>query len=343
MSNKPAPTLDAEKLYSNALISIQLGIEDFELSTLLPEKGGNPARALSSVRNLFAGMLLLFKYKIATSVNNPADAYTLVFNPPLILPESDGNGGVKWLPDGNFKKTTIDVQSIKQRFDSFGIDVDWDVINKLQDCRNHLEHLHPKNTLGEVSEFVADLFPVLSDFITNELQQVPLDVLGSSWDKMLSHKKFYKEKLEECEESWCDSNIPKGMEDYLSDCICDMCNSKLIRARQEDLDANLSVEHNDEFKYRCLNCGHSDFIGPNLYHAFQKRNDFDPRDGDEPTFERCYQCRHDTFLIFEQRCAWCDATLDYDQCTICEESLGQDDQDNGGLCGYHNNMVHKND
>ncbi|WP_447885707.1 hypothetical protein [Serratia fonticola] len=339
MSIPAAPTLDAEKLYSNAVISIQLGIEDFEQSTL-----ENPARALSSVRNLFAGLLLLFKYKIAVSVNDPADAYTLIFNAPPVLPKADGSGGVVWVPNGNFKKTTIDVQGIEQRFDGFGIVVDWVAIKKLQDCRNHLEHLHPKHTLSEVSGFIADLFPVLTDFITNELKQVPSDVLSSAWEKMLDHQDFYNKKLAECEESWKSAAVPEGMQPYLTECICDMCSSKLLSANQDDIDANLTVENDvSKFRYRCLSCSYSDLIVPLLYEAFRLENYFDPRDGDEPTHEICYQCEHDTFLIFEQRCAWCEATQNYEQCTICGEHLGQDDQDNDGLCGYHYHMSSKND
>ncbi len=139
--------LDAEKLKENAVTSIRLGIEDFQRSQAPEAQGGDAARALSAVRNLFAGVLLLFKYKIAISVDNPERATELIFNPPEVLPQADGNGGVEWKPMGKFKKTTIDVGTIKKRFEGFGIQVDWNVVDKLQECRNHLEHLHPTNTL----------------------------------------------------------------------------------------------------------------------------------------------------------------------------------------------------
>lgn len=341
MNTSSKPTLDATKLYDNAVISIKLGIEDFELSTNSEEQ---QARALSSVRNLFAGLLLLFKYKIASSVDNPEDAYTIIFNPPVIVPETDGNGGVRWVPDGKFKQTTIDVQGIKQRFKGFGIDVDWNAIKQLQDCRNHLEHLHPKHTYGEVAGFVASLFPILSSFITDELQKVPSDVLGSAWDKMLAHKDFYNMKLAECKESWQSAGVPTGMLVYLEDCSCKMCSSKLIKATPEDLEQNLTVKDNeDKFHYRCLDCTYRDLIAPELYHAFYLANSYDPRNGEEPTHETCFQCNHDTFSLIDQTCAWCEATLDYNECSSCGESLSQDEQDLGGICGYHYHMAIKND
>lgn len=84
-SPKRKPTasgLDAEKLKENVLTSIRLGIEDFERSKLTKDQGGDPAPAFSALRNLFAGILLLFKYKIAVSVDDPDEASVLIFNPP---------------------------------------------------------------------------------------------------------------------------------------------------------------------------------------------------------------------------------------------------------------------
>lgn len=130
VTNYRPPKLDAHKLFENALTSIRLGIEDFELSQKR-EGSGDPARALSAVRNLFAGVLLLFKYQITTCVDDPADAAQLIFVPPEVLPQGDGLGGVEWLPSGKFKASTIDVATIAKRFTSFCIEVDWDVIRKI--------------------------------------------------------------------------------------------------------------------------------------------------------------------------------------------------------------------
>lgn len=59
---------DPDKLKTNALTSIRLGVEDFTRSQLT--EGGDPDRALSALRNLFAGILLLFKYRIATEAGD---------------------------------------------------------------------------------------------------------------------------------------------------------------------------------------------------------------------------------------------------------------------------------
>jgi hypothetical protein len=338
-----AKELDAKKLYENAIVSIQLGIEDFKLSQLPESDSGNPFRALSSVRNLHAGLLVLFKYKIAISVDSDELAYELIHSPPhKILPHPDGNGGVVWQPEGKFKKTTIDVAEIRERFANFKIIVDWQVVEKLQECRNHLEHLHPNNSLGEVAEFVADLFPVLRDFITHELNEIPQSVLGSAWETMLQHRKFFSQQLADSQSSWSDAGIPVGMEEFLDHCSCQECGSKLLKALDVNLAAGETVSDDELlFNYICVACGETALIAPLLIEALQSAFFYWPPDGDEPTYEMCNQCEHETFLITEQSCRWCEYTLEYESCSLCEVMLTQDDQDNGGLCSHHNYIASK--
>lgn len=336
------PDLDAEKLKENALTSIRLGIEDFERCRLVPKKGGDPARALSAVRNLFAGVLLLFKYKIAISVDDPCDAASLIFNPPEVQPKADGDGGVEWIPVGKFKRTTIDVSTIKKRFEGFNIEVNWDVIDKLQICRNHLEHLHPANTHGEVADFVAELFPILRDFTQSQLNEQPAELFGAVWQSMLLHHKFFVDTRTACDTAWAKAGVPKKMRPWLEKCQCEECSSSLLAPLQEQLDEGCSVEsQEDSFKYVCVACGHSDLIVPLMIETLNNAYDYDPRDGDEPSVERCFECDHETFMIYDQECLWCGAELDYTECSLCEEALGQGDQDNGGLCGYHAHMHEK--
>ncbi|AUY74018.1 hypothetical protein ACOXPD_004280 [Escherichia coli O5:H32] len=341
MSNTTSLTLDADKLYDNAIASIQLGIEDFQLS----QQPDNSLRTLSSIRNLYAGLLLLFKYKIAKSVDTPEHAYVLIHNPPSkMLPHPDGKGGVEWKPEGKFKKSTIDVCGIKERFHKFNIKVDWPAIEKLQDCRNHLEHLHPQNTFGELAGFVADLFPVLESFITNELDKIPQDVLGSSWSTMLEHKTFYNSKLYECRSTWEYAGIPEGMMEFLPECCCDKCGSKLIKASQDSLEEGLTVEDfESDFKYLCVACGNINLFTPLLMQVFEDEFFYWPPDGDEPTYEECFNCNHDTFILAEQKCRWCGYEVDYNECYICGTTLSQDEQDFGGVCGYHHDLMNKDD
>lgn len=336
------PALDSQKLKENAITSIRLGIEDFQSSQLSEKDNGDPARALSAVRNLFAGILLLFKYKIAISVDDPDDAQVLIFNPPEVLPQADGNGGVEWKPSGKFKRTTIDVATIKKRFEGFDIEVDWPTIEKLQECRNHLEHLHPANTLGEVAGFVADLFPLLRDFVQSQINEPPADLLGAAWPIMLDHHNFFVDTAADCHAAWDETDLSEMMRPWLEKCQCEGCGSSLLRPFSEDIEQFSSLtDHGNVFRYACHACGHSDLIGSLMIAELNKAHYSDPRAGGEPEIETCYQCNHKTFLILEQQCQWCGEELDYQECDLCEERLNQHDQDNGGLCSYHAHSYEK--
>ncbi|MCQ9186770.1 hypothetical protein KMT30_48580, partial [Streptomyces sp. IBSBF 2953] len=61
MSANKRQQFELGKILQNAIFSIQLGIEDYAISTA---PGGDTTRAISSSRNLFAGVILLFKYKL---------------------------------------------------------------------------------------------------------------------------------------------------------------------------------------------------------------------------------------------------------------------------------------
>ena len=93
-------------LLDNAVASIQLGVEDFELSK------EDPRRVISAIRNLYAGVLLLFKEELAR--RSPKEHG----EPPILLRERlelkfelTSNG----LKQKKINKT-VDFHGIKQRF-----------------------------------------------------------------------------------------------------------------------------------------------------------------------------------------------------------------------------------
>lgn len=331
--------LDVNRLKENAITSIRLGIEDFQITQ---KEDGDKARALSSIRNLFSGVLLLFKYKIASLVDNPEDAEKLIFNPPPIEPKPDGDGGFSWQPNGNFKSTTINVGMIKNRFDSFGVEVDWKSIYRIQDCRNDLEHLHPENTLGEVAEFVSDLFPILKDFIERELDSKPHELLGDSWVPMLKHHEMFMKAKKECDEQWEDVHMPELLRPLTPELRCSRCHANLIFPDKNQIDNDLRLDGDEnDFLCHCLACGAQQLILDAINDRIESINYSSRRYGDSPEFETCFSCDKDMFSTIENICFWCEDELEFTECSLCSEPLSQDDQLNNGLCSYHNNAYER--
>ena len=325
--------LSSEKLKQNALTSIRLGVEDFQKSNKPIAGGGDPERALSAVRNLFAGMLLLFKYALATRVTKAEEIDSVLFNPPRqIVPHPDGSGGVVWRPVGKFTKQSIDVEGIKARFLAFGIKIDWNALGQLQEERNHLEHLHPTQSVGAIAGFVAAMFPILRDFVVNQLDEEPSIFLGDGWTIMLDHQAFFDARLQECFEEWAKA-IPDGVLKYVEDFRCVECGSLLVAPNEDDED-----------EYKCVACGaHDDFMPQIVERVLDEEGGYDPFGVDEPPLLDCPACDKPLFVVSEGFCRWCDHELEDRECMVCGDGLSLDDQGNGGLCSYHAHQRDKDD
>ena len=94
-------------LLANAAQSIKMGVEDY----LSPD----PGRALSGVRNVTAGVLLLFKEKLRLLSPAPSDEVLLK---QKIEPKITTTGDLLFRGSG---RKTVDVQQIQERFKSLGI------------------------------------------------------------------------------------------------------------------------------------------------------------------------------------------------------------------------------
>ena len=100
-----------DPLLVNARIAIQLGVEDYQAL--------DARRALSAVRNIAAGVLLVFKEKLRAMSPDGTDEVLLKerVNPVLTV-----NGTLKFVGVGS---KTVDVQSIKERFRALHVKADW--------------------------------------------------------------------------------------------------------------------------------------------------------------------------------------------------------------------------
>ncbi len=328
----PTPKFDKQKLLDNAVTSIRLGVEDFENADAM---GGDPARSLSSVRNLFAGVLLLFKFKIADCATNDDEAESLIFIPPKIQPFPDGKGGVVWVPHGKFMRTTINVATIKERLDAFKIGNDWKVVEHLQSLRNDIEHLHPNEAHGDLLVFVANLFPVLSDFISKQLGKTPGDLLGDAWSIMLNHANTFQKHKEDCEREWAKAGIPGRMGEFIGYVRCEACCHPLVRPNPEQLEEGMTVESNEyEFEYQCVLCDNRDNIKNDLIYELKKSFNTDYKSQREDV-ENCISCGRSAFVVSEGKCYWCGQEQTHKLCSICGEWLSQHESDMGPLCSNH--------
>ncbi|KPX70308.1 MULTISPECIES: hypothetical protein [Pseudomonas syringae group] len=316
---------NVDEILKNAVISIQLGVEDFVTSRDKPEQA---ARALSAARNIYAGVLLLFKYKIASLAATPEEAKALIYIPDAVLPHITGSGAIAWSPTPH-PRNTINTNGIEARLKSLGIYHDWAALRPLRDCRNALEHLHPTHPVSGIQASIAALFPMLSKFITHELDELPGALLGDAWHTMLDTHDFFKSCQAQIHQEWTDLQYPLAAIEFMRDCRCRACYSSLLRPLQEDVDNAVSIDTSD-FRLQCYACGQVEYVIPYLEGNFSDLHEDPFNQSDPEIIQECRLCLVLMYLITDSSCHWCGQETQWPKCVTCEQPVPEHITNAGG-------------
>lgn len=167
-------------LFSNAVASIRMGVEDFRQQ--------DPDRDISAVRNFYAGVLLLAKEALIRAAPK-ADADVIIG--AKLKPVPDGKGGISMEQVGH---TTVDFQQIGTRAADFAIALDHKALTALNKIRNDMEHHYTSEPATAVRAAISKAFPVAASLF-RQLDENPLDLLGDLWTTMLETKELYDQEL----------------------------------------------------------------------------------------------------------------------------------------------------
>jgi hypothetical protein len=175
-------------LLQNAIDSIQVGVEDYLMD--------DSRRYLSAVRNICAGILLLYKEKLKR-LSPSHDNEVLIKQ--FIKPICDEEGNVSFVGDS---EKTVDVQTIKKRFISLKIEYNWDRFDEINKLRNNIEHYYTDKSSGAVREVIVTSFLLIRDFISEYLEEEPHSVLGEDcWKMLLETEEVYQAEKKNCKQS----------------------------------------------------------------------------------------------------------------------------------------------
>lgn len=317
-------------MIQNAVTSIQLGVEDFH--------NNDPRRVLSAIRNLYAGLLLLFKCKLQQLSPLGSDEVLLKTEiSPVIDPETDE---VVWKGRG---KKTVDYMDIQRRLTTLGIaGVDWKLLENLQKIRNDTEHYYSQNSRSQMQEAIANALQLIIQFCEPHLGEDPVKLLGRPcWKSLVEVEQVYMQQYKACLESLenVDWAFPE-LADAVEEVRCPCCSSQLVRVD----DPKLEPERLEFFCMVCLESNSYEAVmAPALIESLAGINYVNVKDGGDPCNEICHVCGNDTFLLEHGKCAICFAELDYTECPVCSSGLGVYDQEFGGLCSYHHHLSTKDD
>lgn len=313
-------------IIKNAVDSIAIGLEDFE--------SPDPRRVISCTRNIFAGILLLFKHKL-TLLSSPESDEALIKQ--RVLPVLDGNGEVQWKGKG---KKTVDVQNIRERFESLHIDVDWSRIDKINNFRNDIEHYYTALKHDAIRSLVSDSFLVINDFIRKHLNQDPKSLLGDkAWAVLIEVNEVYEKEKAECCASleklaFLSDEILNAFEQY----SCEECGAGLIMPSIHGGDAT-------ESDYECKSCGKtlpyedilklavSDYFSADVYLSYT--------DGGDVPITDCPEC-DGIYLYNEGVCSSCGHQAVH-ECLRCGSTIIPEELSSAPYCGYCDHVMSKDD
>ncbi len=306
-------------IIQNAIDSIQIGIEDYQ--------DGDDRRSVSAVRNISAGILLLYKDKLCQL--SPDENKELLIK-QNIRPVQNESGDIVFEGKGN---KTVDVQSIKERFKSLNVSVDWGRFDEINKLRNDLEHYYTAKSPDAVREIVAKSFLLIRDFLADYLDKDPQKTLGDdAWAILLEVSEVYSAEEKSCKASidaieWQYDSVL----DSLKHLRCGQCHSSLIQApNNEDCYPRIT--------FHCKSCNFDfffdDVVEQCIDDSLAGEAHYAIKDGGESPYENCPECNQSTFIHSEKCCVSCGYKMEYVNCEICEEPLSIEEQYNEGKCSY---------
>lgn len=313
-------------ILDNAIRSIQIGIEDADCD----------ARLVSAVRNLYAGMLLLFKEKLRR-LSPSYDPECLI--KATVRPSIDAKGKVVWLGHG---KKTVDFQQIRERFDHLGVKVKWERPESIRRLRNNLEHYHSGISSDAMKRVVTEVYVVVRDFLQIELDEDPLDTLGAeTWNKMLGTAEIFEKELSECRcqtgtIDWNSNALAKALQNL----ECESCGSSLVAPDDREFRGEDTI-------FRCRSCGEEMLLRQCGVTSLANEYDFEVfrahKNGGIAPLMDCPHCLLPAFVVAEERCAVCEYSDPGKECQRCGVQLEIEEAYEGQYCGYCLHQASKND
>ena len=315
-------------ILKNAVDSILLGLEDY--------RSTEPRRLVSAVRNLYSGILLLFKHKLA--LISPVGSDEVLIK-SVISPELGESGEITWTGKG---KKTVDFGQIKERFESLNIEVDWSRIAAIQQYRNNIEHYYSKTKPEAVKKLISDCFIVISRFVCLELHEDPKSLFGDEeWTFLVSLNEAYQKEKDECiaaiqKTDWHSEVLQTALEEA----TCSHCGSGLITPKDAYTNCFDAV-------FRCRICeeefNHEDMVKDVLDQYEANRAYRHYKDGGGAIRGTCPSCWNETYIAEEEYCPVCGDRGPH-MCQRCgmeipAEELGID----GDYCSWCAHMMSKDD
>ncbi len=314
-------------LLTNAVESIQVGVEDYAIATR--------PRLLSAVRNIHAGLLLLFKEALLRRCP-PHSNEVLV--KAKTKPVAGPGGALTFVGSG---RVTVNAQQIRERFTDLGISVEWGSFQAIAEARNEVEHYFTSVSAESLRGVVARAFVIARDFMIGELGESPLELLGqATWSQMLQASELYEAEKRACDEIWQKVDWPSAvLLDGVRQLRCEECSSDLLVPIDAIDDVASAV-------LVCRTCGATvdsdQFVPQAVAEALDYEAYLAAKDGGDDPYATCPECGLEAYVMSEGACASCGESFDED-CARCGNSIPISEFESAPLCSYCAYVMSKDD
>jgi len=296
-------------LKKNAINSIILGAEDYQLAI-----NNNNKRFLSAVRNIYSGMLLLFKCELERMSPDGTNGVLIKKNINPVYKD----GSLTWIAGEN--GNTIEFDGIKKRFKSLEVDFDMKRAEDIKNHRNNIEHYYSQITEAQTQTILSECFVVIKNFLENILEEDTKELLGEeTWETLIGIEQFYNDEYQKSQEmldelTWQTDYI----EDLVKTCTCPHCDVALF-------------EQKDNEDILCKSCGYEfgtqdEFIVEMLNFVIEKPSMRHYAQGGEDLIEECPSCDNNSYVVSDCCCHVC-GFIGGESCYVCGRvmSLGSED------------------
>ncbi len=314
-------------LLQNAIDAIAIGLEDYHSS--------DERRLISSTRNIFAGLSLLFKHKLVELSHSAPDEFT---------------------GKQTFWDRAFDIHNVSKRLRLHGIDLDWQSIERINRYRNDIKHFYTDLNPHSVQQLIAETFLIIRDFIREHLSTDPQALLGdSAWASLNTINENYQKEKAKCNDNIdrlyfysdtvaaafkssncasCSSDLLSPVTDVSDNAVVDICSADVLSTG-----AAKPAQANEQ-KYACHSCetqfSYAEIVKtaiPGYYRNVQPA-------ADEEVLITCVVCRESLYLCAEGTCAGCGFRAEYD-CNRCGGPIPLEEMDYRSLCGWCVDMLAK--
>lgn len=284
-------------ILANAIASITLGIEDY--------KSEGRHRPLSALRNISAGILLLFKAKLVRL----APDETLI-KKDFQLSWQDGQAS--WTAKGD---KTIDYHGIQERFKLVGIRFDFKEMDRIISQRNRIEHYVADVPVEALRDSIANAVNLINRFCREQMEVEAASLFDpDTWQMVLQEKAIHDVEKKACNDRMGQINwpYPELLTIAVDHCLCGTCESDLISPAAPKTLLK-------ETRFACAACGATEGYASAMESAFLDwaagENYRLIKDGGEAVNDDCDNCMSDLVLASRGYCVECG----YEHFKRCDE------------------------